>query len=349
MSIMSDAYNFVTGNVYLKFLFIVLVSLAAAWIGKQILRRVLKPLAKKTKTKIDDLIFKSMTSIFFYIILVIGLRIAVNSLDMGISIGTHLVDTALIVIICILLIRIINNFAQHWLADWKDRTRTSADERVIPLLRKILSAVVIILGGFFIFDTWGVNISPLLATAGVAGLAFGLAIKDALSNIFGGLQLVLDKTFKVGDRIQLDSGEICVVLDIGLRSTKLRTFDNEVIFIPNGILANAKITNITQPDMSVRVNVSFGVEYGSDTDRVREVVIEAIKSIELVEETPEPAVHFMKMGDSSLDLIARVWVKDYNDAYNVKLEVTDRIYKALNKAGIGIPFPTRTVYTKSLD
>ncbi|MCJ7681542.1 MAG: mechanosensitive ion channel family protein, partial [Candidatus Aminicenantes bacterium] len=326
MSVLPDAYNYVNSHVYLKFLFIVLVSLVAAWIGRQVLRRVLKPLAKKTKTKIDDLIFKSLTNIFFYIILVIGLRIAVHSLEKGFGIGSHFVDTALVIIVCILIIRIINNFAQHWLENWKDRTKTSADERMIPLLRKILSALVIILGGFFIFDTWGVNISPLLATAGVAGLAFGLAIKDTLSNIFGGLQLVLDKTFKVGDRIKLDSGETCVVIDIGLRSTKLRTFDNEVIFIPNGILANAKIINITQPDMSVRVNVNFGVEYGSDTDRMRMVVIEAVKSIELVEETPVPAVHFMGMGDFSLDFIARVWVKDYNDAYNTKLEATDRIY-----------------------
>ena len=349
MSFISDVYTFITGNVYLKFLAIVLLSLLAAWIGRQILRRVLKPLAKKTKTKIDDLIFKSLTNIFFYIILVIGLRIAVQNLKMNVAVGAHLVDSALIFIICVLLIRIINNFAQHWLEDWKDRTRTSADERVIPLLRKILTAIVIILGGFFIFDTWGVNISPLLATAGVAGLAFGLAIKDALSNIFGGLQLVLDKTFKVGDRIELDSGETCVVLDIGLRSTQLKTFDNEVIFIPNGILANSKIKNITQPDLSVRVNVHFGVEYGSDTDRVRKVVLDVLKTIELIEDVPEPAVHFIEMGDSSLNFVARVWVKYFTDAYTTKLEVTDCIYKALNKAGIGIPFPTRTVYTKSLD
>jgi MscS family membrane protein len=160
---------------------------------------------------------------------------------------------------------------------------------------------------------------------------------------------VLDKTFKVGDKVQLESGELGTILDIGLRSTKLRTYDNEVIHIPNGFLANAKVKNYTQPDVSIRVNVEFGVEYGSDPDNVKKIVLEAIKQVDTVLPEPEPIVQFLKMSDFSLDFVARAWVKSYGKAYSTKVNITDAIYKALNKANIGIPFPTHTVYTKKID
>jgi len=230
--------------------------------------------------------------------------------------------------------------------EWKFKTKTSADERLIPFLQKILKAVVIILAVIFAFNAWSINISPLLATAGIAGLAVGLAVKDSLSNILGGLQLVLDRTFKVGDKVELESGEMGVILDIGLRSTKLKTYDNEVVYIPNGYLANAKIKNFTHPDVSIRVNVEFGVEYGSDTEKVRKVVLETVKKIGTVIDEPEPVVQFLKMSDFSLDFIARGWVEEYTQAYSTKLKMTDEIYNALNKANIGIPFPTHTVITK---
>jgi len=188
-----------------------------------------------------------------------------------------------------------------------------------------------------------------LTTAGIAGIAISLAVKDSLTNVLGGIQLVLDKTFKVGDKVQLESGEMGVILDIGLRSTKLKTFDNEVIYIPNGSLANAKIKNFTQPDLSVRVNVNFGVEYGTDPEKVRQVIFDAIRKMDGILEDPPPDVQFLQMSDFSLDFVARVWVASYTEAYKTKLKLTEEVYRALNGAGIGIPFPTRTIYTKALD
>jgi MscS family membrane protein len=114
-------------------------------------------------------------------------------------------------------------------------------------------------------------------------------------------------------------------------------------------MANAKIKNYTVPDLTLRVNVEFGVEYGSDPEEVRKVVLEAIKGIENVLEAPAPVVSFIKMSDFSLDFIARTWVENYGDAYSTKLLMIDVIYYSLNKAGIGIPFPTQTIYTKSED
>ena len=349
MNIINDVTQFIWGNVWLRFLTILLITVIAAILLKVILKTVLKPLTKKTKTKIDDIIIRAISSIVFYVVLLIGSKIGLQQFELRTTVFQNLVDTLLILIASIFFFKIIGHFAHLWMQEWKFKTKTTADERLIPFVQKILKAVVIILAVIFIFSAWNVNISPLLATAGIAGLAIGLAVKDSLSNILGGLQLVLDRTFKVGDKVQLESGEMGVILDIGLRSTKLKTYDNEVIYIPNGYLANAKIKNFTHPDVSIRVNVEFGVVYGSNTEKVRQVVLDAVKKIDTVIEEPEPVVQFLKMSDFSLDFVARAWVKDYMDAYSTKIRMTDEIYNALNTAGIGIPFPTRTVYTKEIE
>jgi MscS family membrane protein len=344
-----NLFNSIIGNIYLKFLFILAVSVLVAFLVRFVVLQVLKRLTKKTKTKIDDIIIKSMSSIIFYAVIVLGFKIGIHHLEFETGIIGSTVNSLYIIIVVLLVIRIISNFSKHWLKEWASKTESTADDRLIPLVAKILKTVTIILGFFFIFDTWDINLSPLLATAGIAGIAIGFAVRDSLANILGGIQLVLDKTFKVGDKIELESGEMGTILDIGIRSTKLKTFDNEVIYIPNGSLANTKVKNFTVPDLSVRVNVNFGVEYGSDPEQVRNVVMEAVKKIDTVIEEPEPVVQFLNMSDFSLDFVARVWVGSYTDAYTTKLKVTDEIYNALNKAKIGIPFPTRTVFTKKLD
>jgi len=349
MKTITEVINFIFSNVYLKFLFVLFITLIIAFLAKVILKKLFKPLVKKTKTKIDDLIIKSISSIIFYIIFFLGFKFGLQYFELKTTVWNDLINSILIIIVALFFFRIIHNFSQQWMKEWKFKTKTTADERLIPLLQKILKAVVIILACFFIFDAWNIDISPLLATAGIAGLAIGLAVKDSLSNILGGLQLVLDKTFKVGDKVKLESGEMGVILDIGLRSTKLKTYDNEVIYIPNGYLANAKIKNYTHPDLSIRVNVNFGVEYGSDPDKVEKIVLEAIKKIDAVIDEPGPAVQFINMSDFSLDFVARAWVRNYTEAYSTKIKMTDEIYNALNKANIGIPFPTQTVYTKKID
>ena len=346
MDFINEAIQFISENVYFRFIAIMVITLVIAFILKIFLKVVLKPLVKKTTTKIDDIIVKSLSSLIFYVVLLVAIKVGLQHFELRTTVLQSIVNTLLVLIVTIFLLRIISHLSQLWMKEWKFKTKTSADERLIPFLQKILKAVVIILAVIFAFNAWSINISPLLATAGIAGLAVGLAVKDSLSNILGGLQLVLDRTFKVGDKVELESGEMGVILDIGLRSTKLKTYDNEVVYIPNGYLANAKIKNFTHPDVSIRVNVEFGVEYGSDTEKVRKVVLEAVKKIETVIDEPEPVVQFLKMSDFSLDFIARGWVKEYTQAYSTKLKMTDEIYNALNKANIGIPFPTHTIITK---
>jgi len=197
-----------------------------------------------------------------------------------------------------------------------------------------------------VLGVWGVDIGPFLAGLGIAGLAISFALQESLGNIFGGISLIMDRVYKVGDRIQLDSGEVGTVVDVGLRSTRLRTFDNELIVIPNSKPANSKVKNYVQPDTSLRVVVNFGVEYGTKLEKVKKVLEPVLKKMKGISKSPAPVVEFIEMGDSSLNCIAKFWVPNYEHAYGKKLEATDLIYNELNKAKIGIPFPTTTVYVK---
>jgi len=349
MDAIKNLLDFIWNNLYLRFILVMALTFIGAWIARIVLKRILKPLTKKTNTKVDDLIIKNTGSMIFYVIIAIGLKVSLSYVSLE-SIYYHsLVESFLIIVITILILRIVNDLATHWKEDWAAKTASTADDRLIPLIEKIIKVILVALAVIFIFDSWEIDISPLLATAGIAGIAISLAVKDSLANMLGGLQLVLDKTFKVGDKIKLESGELGVILDIGLRSTKLKTYDNEVIYIPNGYLANAKVKNYTVPDLKIRVNVEFGVAYGSNTEKVRKVVLQALKKMDKVLDDPEPAVQFLNMSDFSLDFIARAWVEDYMDAYSMKLNMTDEIYNALNREGISIPFPTHTVYTKKMD
>ncbi|MFC1741871.1 mechanosensitive ion channel family protein, partial [Nanoarchaeota archaeon] len=197
-----------------------------------------------------------------------------------------------------------------------------------------------------VLDLWGVNIAGLLAGVGIAGLAIGFAVKDSLSNIFGGISMILDKTINVGDKIKLDDGTVGVVHDVAIRATRIKTYDNEILVVPNGVMSNMKIKNYNQPDMTARVVIPFTVEYGTDPDKVKKLVLEEIKKFKDILKSPEPVVRFDEMADFALSMKAFFWVDDIGKVYPKKEEATRAIYKLLGKKKIGIPFPTQTLFVK---
>jgi len=198
----------------------------------------------------------------------------------------------------------------------------------------------------FILDLWGIQLMPLVASLGIAGIAIAFALQNTLGNIFGGISVVLDKSVKSGDVIRLDKDTYGTVLDVGFRSTKIRTWNNEVIIIPNGKLADSRIQNYILPEPSVRINLPFSVEYGSDIDKVKKVVLDEIKKLKNVLKDPKPKIMFLEMGDFSLNFKVYFWVPSFKERFKTKEKANCLIYDALNKAKIGIPFPTRTIYMK---
>ncbi len=302
----------------------------------------LRHLAKRTTTQFDDLIFDQTKQPLFVFILIFGVRLALEHVGV-IGSFTNLIDSALAMIFLYLVVRVTDVAIQTWGDVVAKKTDTPIDEILLPFLHKIVKAVFVIIGIIWLLHIWGVDITPYLAGAGIAGIILGLALQDSLKNILGGISLLLDKTYQVGDKVALENGEIGQISDIGLRSTKMVTYDNEVLYVPNGYMANSRVRNYTRPDPSVRVKVDFGVEYGSDVGHVQKVVLKVIDSIEGVKKEPVPAVNFLSMGDFALKFRATFWVETWGLEFPRKVEATEKIYNALNKAKIGIPFPTQTV------
>jgi small-conductance mechanosensitive channel len=338
-------YSSYLQNDYVFAVFILLLSAAAAKLLLFVFSRYLQKLAKKTKTRVDDLIFERTKKPLFYFILVYGLKIALDSLDWN-SMIAHVVDSALAIVFLFILLRVFDVIIGTWGEAFAKKTKTKADEVLLPLFHKIAKVIFFIVGFIWILDIWKIDVTPYLAGVGISGIVLGLALQDILKNVFGGVTLLLDKTYQIGDKVQLESGTTGTIHDIGLRSTKMVTFDNEIIYIPNGYLANSRVQNYTRPDPQVRTGVVFGVEYGSDVEKVRNLVLKTVSKIDGVLQEPAPAVQFVEMGDSALQFKANFWVEKWNEAYGKKLEATEAIYNALNKAGVSIPFPTRTVYMK---
>ena len=333
-------------NPWIQSLGIFILSLAVTLVIRWSLRFILIAFVQKTKTELDDIVIRSVKNVATYSIPVVGLMAALTPLALTTSTPQRMLFSVLAVLVMRGAIKLAEDLFEWARNTWVKRTDSTLDDGLLPLLRRVVKTTIVILGVLVILGKWEIQIGPILGALGIGGLAIGLALNSSLANIFGGIQLILDRSLNVGDKVKLESGEVGVVLDVGLRSTKMRTYDNEVIFLPNSQLANARVKNFTKPDATIRVTVNFSVAYGSDVARVKQVVLDAIGALDDILQAPEPQVLFLNMGDFSLDMCARVWVDDYGKQFARKLEMTELIYNTLNDSSIEIPFPTRTVYMK---
>tara|TARA_B100001146_G_scaffold155468_1_gene136730 strand:- start:717 stop:1766 length:1050 start_codon:yes stop_codon:yes gene_type:complete len=331
---------------WIQSLGIFILALALTVIMRLSLRFILLALVQKTKTEVDDIVIRALKSAVTYSVPVIGLMLALTPLALPTSIPQRMLFSFLAVLLMRGAISLVEDLSEWAQKIRVKRTDSSLDDSLLRLLRKAVKTSIVTLGVLVILSKWQVQIAPILGALGIGGLAIGLALNSTLANVFGGIQMIFDRSLIVGDKVMLDSGEVGVVLDIGLRSTKMQTYDNEVIFLPNSQLANTRVKNFTKPDATIRVTVTFGVAYGSDVARVKQVVLDAISKLDDISEEPAPQVLFLNMSDFALDMCARVWVDDYGKQFAKQLEMTELVYNTLNESGIEIPFPTRTVYMK---
>lgn len=191
---------------------------------------------------------------------------------------------------------------------------------------------------------FGVPVTAVFASAGIAGIAVALAARETLANFFGGVSIFLDRPFRAGDYIVLDSGERGEVKAVGMRSTRLLTRDNILITIPNSVITNVKIINQSMPEPHIRVRIKIGVAYGSDVDRVEVLLMEQALKNELVVAIPAPRVRFSAFGDSSLEYELLCWAALPQDRGRVIHGLNRDIYKKFTEEGIVIPFPQQDVY-----
>jgi small-conductance mechanosensitive channel len=323
-------------------------------------RIILKPIFKRTKTQLDDKILELINKSDNKIFSVIGLYLGVDYLTNRIKSETglkkllspetynFLIGTSefvfnvlfiLAVIITIYILSKIFNLSMDYYVEKKNlqNARGSLGD-FIPLLRKLVLIILSIIGGLIILNRFNVNISGIIVSLGVGSLAIALAAQETLSNMIAGFVILIDRPFREGDRIRLPSGEFGDVFEIGMRSTKILDFDNNLVIVPNAELVKSRIQNITYPDYVSRVFVDVEIAYDSDLELAKKILIQIAKDHPLTLQEFEPAVFVTGFTSNgvSLRLISRT--ADYRNVYQMQSDFREAILKKFAENKIEIPY-----------
>lgn len=213
-----------------------------------------------------------------------------------------------------------------------------------PLV-KLTHYMIVVLGIYLAFNSIGVPLTGLLAAAGIVGIVLGFGLQSITSNLVSGVILLGEGTLKVGDLVQVGDnfGE---VTDTGVRATTVKTFDNYHLLVPNEEFFSKPFINYSYHDKKIRINVSIGVAYGTDVEKVRKILLNIADENEKVLERPEPMVFFTEHGDSSLKFELKCWISTPFNRKKTQSELNFRINKRFKEEGINIPFPQRDVWLK---
>jgi small-conductance mechanosensitive channel len=229
-----------------------------------------------------------------------------------------------------------------------DKTETDVDNVIFDLLNRFAGVIIYVIAIILALDLLGINVMPFIAGAGVLGIAIGFAAKDTLSNLIAGVLLIIDRPFEIGDRIEVwtapsGSSTWGDVIDIGIRATRIKTTDNIVIIIPNNEIMKRDIVNYTIISSKIRVRINIGVAYAVDLSRAKKIILDIADTIEWIAKEPEPKVVVRLFGESSVELQARVWIKNARKRMDTISEITDRVKEAFDQHGIEIPYPKRDI------
>lgn len=226
----------------------------------------------------------------------------------------------------------------------KSLTRGKVDVGVLQFTDSFVKAVLYILLIFMIAGGFGVDAASVVALLGSAGVAIGLAVQGSLSNLAGGVLILILKPFLVGDYIIDGGGKEGTVTEIQLFYTKLLTPDNRTVILPNGTLANGSLINITT-DKYRRCDISVGISYNADIGAAREALMNLLSEDEAVLKDREMRVVVDQLGDSAVELIVRCWFTN-EDYWDGRYRLTEGVKYALDRAGIQIPYPQMDVHMK---
>lgn len=220
----------------------------------------------------------------------------------------------------------------------------NVDDSLQPFLRSMLNISLKALLIISVLSMLGVEMTSFVAILGAAGLAIGLALSGTLQNFAGGIMILIFKPFEVGHVITAQ-GHTGSVFEIQIFNTILKTPDNKHIIIPNGGLSTGSMVNFSK-EATRRVDWTFGIGYGDDIDKAKEVLSTLIKTDSRIKQDPEPFLAVSELGDSSVNLAVRVWV-DASDYWGVYFAMNESVYKTFDKEGLSIPYPQMDVHVQN--
>jgi len=330
-------------------IFIVLAFYAAKFIDF-IFRVQLKRLTARTKSTADDLLVdlaRGPVKISQFVILLhVGLRVFAWP-----EWAASFISNGLKIVVAASITYVVLKLVDLGMTVWRKRMESAGDAlldaQLFPVISKSAKVFVVVVAALVTTQNLGMNVTGLLASLSIGGLAVGLAAQDTLSNLFGAVALFADKPFRVGDRVQLDSIDGSVEA-IGLRSTRIRNLDGHLVTVPNRTMANASLTNVSKrPNIKTVMNV--GITYDTPADKVERALVIIEEIFKPHPKTADLIISFNKFNDSSLNILVVHWwnstdFKEYLAGFQkLNLELKRRF----DAEGIDFAFPTQTVYVKN--
>jgi MscS family membrane protein len=340
------------------------ITLAAGLVAAGIAHVIVKWLQKKadaTDTLLDDIILLTIGKPLVVAILAVSIYIALTAFviepesmhwtfgGMALS-GYQFINSFFIV----LGAWIVSTFAYNLITTYRkwlvSKTDTDIDDQLLPMLEVFFKYLIWFIALMLILSEFEIDITPMLAGAGIGAIALALAAQELIGNFLGGAIMTVDKPFKVGDRIKYDTffGD---VISIGPRSTRIKTLDYQIVTIPNSKLTSNVVLNYAMPDIKMKVRTPFSVAYGSDIKRVKQILLElaheAPEKTPWVVTDPAPSVYFLEFGGSSLNGQLILYTNNYDNLWDVQDYLNIRIEERFRKEGIEIPFRQVDVWMRN--
>lgn len=330
---------------WLKFVFIILGFAGLGWIVRKILVHRIGKLFAKTETQIDDLVFHSIRRHIPLWFLLAGIYIGYQVIPLDPKF-TQILIKSVIVLFFTSISFVIANFLTGIVRVYANQLALKLP--TTSLSENLVRVLVFGIGILLILSNLGISITPILTALGVGSLAVALALQETLSNLFAGVHIIVNRQIRVGDYIRLESGQEGYVVDIGLRTTRVRELPNNIIIIPNAKLSQTIITNYYFPEKEMSVVFQIGVDYGSDLKKVEAITVdvakEVLKTVQGGVPTFEPFIRYHTFSDSSVNFSVILRVQEFTDRYLVSHEFVKKLHARYKEEGITIPFPQRVIH-----
>lgn len=259
-----------------------------------------------------------------------------KALNSCIDLGGRILAALIIFIIGKLIVNWVNRLFAKMLEKRK------VDASIQSFLKSIVNIILLVLLFLAVIGKLGIELTSFAALLASAGVAIGMALSGNLSNFAGGVIILVFRPYKIGDYIEADTGASGTVTDIQIFHTVLTTADNKVVFAPNGAMSGAVVTNYSRKDTR-RLDFTFGVEYGTDFQLVRDTLMSIIEKDSRILREPAPFIELSALADSSVNVIVRVWV-NASDYWAVNFDMNKNVYATFNEKGISFPFPQLTIH-----
>jgi MscS family membrane protein len=338
----------------LAFLTVMVIS----YLAKYFLQTIGRKIISKTDNELDDLLLDVILARLRLLAIVIGLYLATEQIAKGLTLadktGQQLIQycegiiyIAFVSLIAILIFRLIDTLMKYKFQQHASQVSSALNTALLPLLNRLTMILTVFIAIVISLGHFGVDVSSLLVFLGGGSVAIALAAQETLTNMIAGFIIMIDRPFRVGDRIKLPTGEIGDVYEIGLRSSTILDFDNNLIVSPNSELTKARIINYSYPKTEIRILVEVNVAYGTSIDHVREIMLGFANQQTDILKQPAPELFFSAMGESSCTLQLIAYTEDWKKKSRIENVLREKIYTTFMKEGISSGYSQHVVQLSS--